>query len=162
MATMTLEERYNNSGADSYVGRVRLLQSAERGAGDGVNFFDGVGRGQGNSAPDEYQTEFTRNEPGAHLYGGGGLEPGATNDGSYPLSRWLNKGVDKAFDGAESYFLNNRYTSIGDVRNAPGTRVHNYAPVSGKRFDESAILSELSKGKISGSPKGPSPAGLQG
>ena len=162
MAIMTLEERYNSAGPDSYVGRVRTLQSAEAGAGPGVNFFDGVNRAQGNSAPDEYQEEFTRNEPGAYLYGGGGLEPGASNDSSYPLSRWLDKGVQKAFEGENSYFLNSRYTSIGNVRNAPGTRVHNYAPLSGKKFDESSILSELSKGKLSGAPKGPSPAGLQG
>jgi hypothetical protein len=158
----TLEERYNEAGSDTYVGRVRTLQSADATSDRGVNFLDGAPRNQGNDAPDEYQTEFTRNEPGAFRYGGGGLEPGATNDGSYPLSRWLDKGVQKAFEGSESYFLNNRYTSIGDVRNAPGTRVHNYAPVSGKRFDESVVLSELSKGKIFGSPKGPSPAGLQG
>jgi hypothetical protein len=157
----TLEERYNEAGADTYVGRVRTLQSAEAGAGRGVNFFDGIGRNPGNVAPDEYQEEFTRNEPGGFRYGGGGLEPGATNDGSYPLSRWLDKGVEKAFVSGESYFQNNRYTTIADVRNG-GTKVHNYAPVSGKKFDEAAFLSELSKGKISGSPKGPSPAGLGG
>lgn len=161
MAT-TLEERYNNAGMESYVGRVRMLQAAAAGEGPGVNFFDGVGRTPGTNAPDEYQEEFTRRPVGAFRYGGAGLEPAATNDASYPLSRWLTPGLTKAFVSGESYFRNNRFTAIGNVRNAPGTVVHNYAPISGRKFDEAQFLSELSRGRIYGPPKGPSPAGLQG
>jgi len=163
---MNLEERYNAAPESTYVGRVRARQSADAGAGPGVNFVDGDPRGvwspDGTAAPDQVQAEFTRNALGDYRYGGGGKEAAATNDGSYPLSRWLARGVEKAFKSADSYFNNTRYTSIGDTRNAPGTLVHKYAPLDGKQFDEAAILSELSKGKISGAPTGPSPAGLGG
>jgi hypothetical protein len=161
---MNLEERYNAAGADTYVGRVRLQQSAEAGAGAGVNFVDGDARGiwspDSTAAPDQVQAEFTRNESGDYRYGGGDKNPAGTNDKSYPLSRWLSRGLEKAF-GADGYFTNNRFTTVNDVRNA-GTLVHKYAPLGGKQFDEATILSELSKGKISGSPIGPSPAGLGG
>jgi len=162
---MNLEERYNAASSDTYVGRVKNLQAADVGARAGVNFMDGDGRGiwsvDSTAAPDQVQTEFKRNAEGDFRYGGGGKVPG-NPDNSYSLSRWLTRGIDKAFEGEGSYYLNNRYVTIGDVRNAPGTVVHKYAPVSGKKFDEATILSELSKGKISGSPTGPSPAGLGG
>jgi hypothetical protein len=168
---MNLEERYNAAGENTYVGRVRARQSYDAGAGPGVNFLDGDKRTNwspgSEAAPDAFQSEFTRNEPGGFLYGGGGLEPAATNDGSYPLSRWLDKSLKIAFDGQgpsrlpAGYWRNTRFTTVRDVRNG-GTDVHNYAPVSGKKFEEAAILSELSKGKITGPASGPSPAGLNG
>jgi len=163
---MNLEERYNAAPESTYVGRVRARQSADAGAGPGVNFLDGDARGvwspDGAAPPDQVQAEFTRNALGDFRYGGGDKTPAGTNDGSYPLSRWLTRGVEKAFKSSDSYLSSTRYTSIGDVRNAPGTLVHKYAPVGGKKFDEATILSEISKGKISGSPTGPSPAGLGG
>jgi hypothetical protein len=159
---MNLEERYNAASNDTYVGRVKNLQAADVGAGRGVNFFDGDGRTEwdpsATAAPDEVQNEFTRNDAGDFRYGGGGKSPALTDNGSYPLSRWLARGLEKG----DVYFANNRFTTIGNVRNAPGTIVHKYWSADGKRFDESAILSELSKGKLSGSPIGPSPAGLGG
>jgi hypothetical protein len=160
---MNLEERYNAASENTYVGRVKKLQAAEAGPGPGVNFVDGDPRSvwspDSTAAPDQIQTEFTRNASGDFRYGGGGKVPGSPDD-TYALSRWLTRGLEKAF-GADGYFTNNRFTTVNDVRNA-STVVHKYAPISGKRFDESAILSELSKGKISGSPTGPSPAGLGG
>jgi hypothetical protein len=120
-----------------------------------------VGRAPSNPAPDEFQTEFTRNNPGDFRYGAGDKVPAGTNDKSYPLSRWLSKALDKAF-GPGGYFTNTRFTKIGDVRNAPNTPVHSYAPLPGKKFEEATILSQLSKNKIIGSAAGPSPSGLQG
>jgi hypothetical protein len=165
---MNLEERYKAAGENTYVGRVRARQAADAGAGPGVNFLDGDKRSPGSdAAPDAFQAEFTRNSAGAYLYGGAGLEPAATNDGSYPLSRWLEKSLKIAFDGVgpsrlpSGYWRNTRFTTVNDVKNS-GTEIHNYAPVSGKKFEEAAILSELSKGKLTGAPSGPSPAGLQG
>jgi hypothetical protein len=155
---MNLEERYNAAGEDTYVGRVRKLQAAEVGPGPGVDFVDGVPRTRA-AAPDQVQTEFTRNALGDFRYGGGGKVPGSPDD-TYVLSRWLTRGIEKAF-GAGGYFTNNRFTTINDVRNA-STVVHKYAPIAGKRFNESAILSQRSKGRISGPPAGPSPAGLGG
>lgn len=153
---MTLEERYNAAGADSYVGRVKTLQAADVGAGKGVNFLDGDGRGQwspgSEAAPDVVQNEFTRNAAGDFRYGGGGKVPG-----SYLLSRWLDRGITKG----DTYFANNKFTTIQDVRN-PNNLVHKYSPLSGKSFQDIGKLSELSKGKVTGAPSGPSPAGLNG
>lgn len=150
---MTLEERYNAAGADTYVGRVKTTQAGGE-AGAGVNFMDGDGRNawspDATAAPDQVQTEFTKNAAGDFRYGGGGKVAGA-----YSLSRWLQKGVDKG----DTYLTNNRYTTINDVRNA-GTVVHKYSGQSGK--DLTTVLSELSKGKLSGAPGGPSPASLAG
>lgn len=158
--SMSLEERYNAAGGETYVGRVRLRQAADAGAVDGVNFMDGDGRGswspESTAAVDQVQTEFKRGAEGDFRYGGGGKVPGSP-DNTYQLSRWLPRGVEKG----DTYFVNNRYTTVNDVRNA-STLVHKYSPLSGKRFDEAAILSELSKGKIGGSPVGPSPAGVNG
>lgn len=157
---MTLEERYNNAAANTYVGRVKSLQAAEVG-GDapGVNFFDGDPRGiwspDATAAPDQVQSEFTRNSAGAFRYGGDGKVPGSA-DNTYRLSRWLNRGVEKG----DTYLTNNRFTTVNDVRNA-GTLLQRYnwlqedATFTGK-------LPNLSKGKVIGSPSGPSPAGLNG
>lgn len=159
---MNLEERYNSAAATTYVGQVRTKQAADVGVGRGVNFLDGDGRGQWEpgsvAAPDQVQNEFSRNAAGDFRYGGGGKVPAATNNKSYPLSRWLSRGTDKG----DTYFTNNRYTTIGDVRNAPGTQVHKFSPLSGKKFDESSILSTFAKGRLSGGASGPSPAGIGG
>lgn len=145
---MNLEERYNSAAPSSYVGRVRDGQSSEAGAGPGVNFMDGTPRTA--PGPDEVQREFTRNNAGDFKYGGGGKVPG-----TYALSRWLTRGLEKARD----YFTNNKFTTIaqGDTRNAPGTQVHKFSPLPGKKFEESSIISELAKGKINGPASGPTP-----
>lgn len=156
---MNLEDRYKAAAATTYVGKVRDQQAAKT-AGPGVNFMDGIGRDAWdaavNPAPDQYQEEFTRNAAGDFRYGGGGKVPGT----SYTLSRWLNKGLEKATE----YFANNKFTTIiaGDTRNAPGRVVHAFSPLSGKTFGESQILSELAKGKITGAASGPTPGGLNG
>lgn len=160
---MNLEERYNAASENTYVGRVRARQAADAGAGQGVNFLDGDGRGQWEpgqtAAPDVVQNEFKRNAAGDYRYGGGGKAPAGTNNGEYPLSRWLQRGVEKG----DTYMVNNRFTTVTDTRNASNI-VYKYSPLEGKSFAESSILSELSKGKISpqSSPVGPTPAGLGG
>jgi hypothetical protein len=166
---MNLEERYNAASENTYVGRVRTRQAAEAGAGPGVNFLDGDARSTwtpgAEAAPDEFQKEFTRNNPGAFLYGGDGKEPGVGT--SYTLSRWLSKSLNIAFGGVgpsrlpTGYWKNPRFTTVNDVRNG-NTTLHRYAPEAGASFAESTILSEMSKGRIAGSASGPSPAGLQG
>lgn len=158
---MTLEERYNQAAESTYVGKVRSQQAADAGDRGGVNFMDGDARGSfqaGQSPPpDVVQNEFKRGSAGDYRYGGGGKVPAATNNKSYPLSRWLEKGVTKG----DTYFTNNRFISIGDVRNAPGTVVHKYSPLADKDFINNT-LQELAKGRVNGSPSGPAPAGLNG
>lgn len=168
---MNLEQRYNQAGQDTYVGRVRARQSYDATGDAGVNFLDGDKRANwapgSEAAPDVFQEEFTRNDPGSFLYGGAGKEPAATNDGSYPLSRWTQKSLKLAFDGEgpsrlpTGYWRNTRFTTVNDIRNG-GTQVHNYTPVTGRQFREADILKEFSKGLITGAPSGPSPAGLNG
>lgn len=153
---MTLEERYNAAGNETYVGRVKNQQAADVGAGAGVNFLDGDGQSRWSpsktAAPDVVQNEFKRNAEGDFLYGGGGKVAG-----TYALSRWLPKGTDKG----DTYFTNNRFTTVQDVRNA-STLIHKYSPLSGKSFEVAGNLSEMAKAKFTGSPSGPSPAGISG
>jgi hypothetical protein len=145
---MNLEERYKSAPESTYVGRVRDRQEESAGAIQGVNFMDGVPRTQ--PGPDTVQREFTRNAGGDFKYNGGGKVPGTPG-----LSRWLTPGLEKGDD----YFTNNKFTTIlaGDTRNAPGTLVHKYSPLSGKKFQEASILSALAKTKILGAASGPTP-----
>jgi hypothetical protein len=156
---MNLEERYNAASNDTYVGKVRLQQAADVGVGAGVNFLDGDGRSRWSPAttarPDVVQTEFTRNAEGNFRYGGGGKSPALTNNGSYPLSRWLARGVEKG----DAYFANNRFTTIGDIRNATGTIIHKYWSATNKKFQNADTWANT---RITSSPGGPSPAGLGG
>lgn len=161
---MTLEERYNAAAANSYVGLVKDKQAADAGDINGVNFVDGDGRGAFKAGqtppPDVVQNEFKRNKEGDFRYGGGGKSPAATNDGSYPLSRWLARGTEKG----DTYYVNNRYTTIGDTRNAPGTLVHKFSGLEGKTFYEAAGLSEFAKNRADpkASSYGPAVGGING
>lgn len=156
---MTLEERYNSATANSYVGRVKNLQAADVGARAGVNFFDGEPRGvwspDATAAPDQIQTEFKRNTAGDFRYGGGGKIPGSPTN-TYSLSRWLTKGVEKG----DTYLSNNRFTTVSDIRNA-STLLQKY---NWLKEDQTFAgkLPQSSKGRVTGSPSGPSPAGLNG
>jgi hypothetical protein len=165
---MTLEDRYNSAGMDSYVGRVRSLQSQEAGAGRGVNFMDGQGVGSwapgGTEAPDQFQREFTRESAGTYRYGAN-KSPASSNDKSYPLSRWLEKSLKLAFDGEGpptrpvGYWMDSRFKTLKDVRNGD-TKLHRYAPLADKAFSDT--LQPLTRGRVEGSPSGPSPSGLSG
>lgn len=143
---MNLEERYNTASPATYVGKVRTTQ-ADGTTGDGVNFFDGRPRGL-TPAPDEVQKEFTKNTAGDFRYDAGGKVPG-----KYTLSRWLPVGVNKG----DTYFTNNAFTQIANVRNGPGTIVHKFSPSA--TFDESSVLSSFAKNRINSiGPAGPTPA----
>jgi hypothetical protein len=155
---MSLKDLYENASENSYVGRVRTRQSSDAGAGQGSNYMDGTPRQQNNSAPDEFQKEFTRNNAGAFKYGGDGKTPAATNDKSYPLSRWLSKAFKLAFEGQgpttlPNGFFTNRFRVINDAKNFNKT-VHNYAPLPGLSFREQ---NSDAKKRIDGSPAGPQP-----
>lgn len=160
---MTLEERYNAAGNESYVGRVKNRQAADAGDINGVNFLDGDGRGQWapgqTPPPDVVQNEFKRNNAGDYRYGGGGKSPAGTNNGSYPLSRWLERGTEKG----DTYMTNNRYTTITDVRNASNI-IYKFSPLEGKSFYDAGGLSEFAKNRAD--PKagsyGPAVGGING
>lgn len=152
---MTLEERYNQAAASTYVGKVRTMQAADAGAIDGVNFMNGEGFVGKPPAPDQVQTEFKRNAAGDYRYGAGDKNPASTNDGTYPLSRWLSKGLEK---GA-TYLTNVRFNTVKDVRNG-NTKLQNYDwRNAGNSF---AGKLTTAKNRIDGGPAGPAPAGING
>jgi hypothetical protein len=152
---MTLEERYNAAGANTYVGRVRTLQAADVGGNKpGVNFMNGEGFTGTPPAPDQVQTEFTRNNAGDFKYAGGGKVPGSP-DNKYVLSRWLTKGVEKG----DTYLTNTRFTTVSDVRNASTLlQRYNWLKDTNKFI---GTLAEGTRGRITPA-TGPTPAGLQG
>jgi hypothetical protein len=159
----TLEQRYLAAPESSYVGKVRTTQAAETTSTRGTNFLDGDGRnswGPGTTPPpDVVQDEFKRNAEGAFRYGGGGLTPAATNNKSYPLSRWLARGVGKG----DEYLVNPRFTSLitGDTRNEPNRIIHRFSPLAGKTFYD-FIVSAITKTKFVGPASGPPPSGING
>lgn len=151
---MTLEERYNQAAATTYVGKVRAMQAADAGAINGVNFMNGEGFTGRPPAPDQVQTEFKRNAEGDFKYGGGGKIPAATNNRSYPLSRWLTKGIDKA----DTYLID-RYKKLNDVRNG-NKEINQYD----WRTEANSFAGKLptAKTRITSSPAGPAPGGING
>lgn len=159
MASKTLEELYNEAAGDSYVGRVRQQQAADAGTADtGTNFFDGVGRDQQNNAPDEYQDEFSRNTAGDYRYGGGGKVPGTEGT---TLSRWLSKGIAKAFGDVDgntnenNYFTSPRFNPNYQDISGELVKVHRYAPLADRDFKSN--LADLSRGRVTGAASGPKP-----
>jgi hypothetical protein len=146
----SLLERYTAATSPT----LTVVKGLGESAAQGVNFTDGVPRTA--PGPDVVQTEFKPNAAGDFKYGGGGKTPAATNNKSYPLSRWLARGVEKG----DAYLTNPRFTTISDVRNGPGTVVHNYSPFAGKDF--TTTLPEMTKGRVNGSASGPSPSGVAG
>lgn len=159
----TLEERYNDATNETYVGRVKMLQANEV-ATRGVNFLDGDPVGTWSpgrtDSPDKFQNEFIRNKPGDFRYGGGGKVPG-----TYALTRWLDKSLKIAFDGEGptsrpmGYWHDSKFTLLNDMKNS-NVQLHNFVPLPNKSFSDS--LNPLAKGRVTGTPSGPSPAGLNG
>lgn len=108
----------------------------------GVNFFDGTGRGPWSptstkTADDDWQGEFKENKAGVKV------TPAATNDSSYPLSRWKPDALKIAFDGVGpaqrplGYWLDSRFTVFKDSAGRwteTGSKLHKYAPLAGKKF----------------------------
>lgn len=109
--------------------------------GSGVNFFDGTKRPSTDST-DLFQTEFTRNLPGANRIGGAQApvladsEAGKNNlFGTKTNTRWKNKALELAFDGTTggpNTFTQGSYWNTNTFRVArvgESTRnLHNYIP----------------------------------
>lgn len=130
---MSLLDKYNTAAAGTNAGNARTVAGVT-----GVNFFDGTGRDQNNTAPDEFQKGFEPNASGDYRYGGGGKLPG-----TYTASSWLTKALGKV----DTLFANAAFNSIlrGDVRNAPNTTVHKFTPDA--NFQESETLTPFAKSK---------------
>jgi hypothetical protein len=134
----TLKELYEKSTSATISEAKALGTSDER---QGVNFFDGTGRGPWNplstGAPDVWQGEFKENKEGKNA------TPATTNNSTYPLSRWKADALKIAFEGkgpaklSTGYFGNTRFTEFKDTagRWTPdGSKLHKYAPLTGKKF----------------------------
>lgn len=109
----------------------------------GVNFFDGTGRGPwsptSEGTPDVWQGEFTENKEGRNV------TPAATNDGTYPLSRWKADALKLAFEGVgpaqrpKGYWQDSRFTIFKDSAGRwtdEGSKLHKYAPLADKAFQD--------------------------
>jgi hypothetical protein len=141
----TLEDLYKNSKSPGIEAARDIGTADDR---QGVNFFDGNPRGPWNlTAPvpaDIFQGGFIENKEGKNV------SPAGSNDGSYPLSRWKETALKIAFDGQgpitrpSGYWQDIRFTKFEDSagRNT-GTKLHTYAPVSGKRFGEVSTSAKL-------------------
>jgi hypothetical protein len=148
---MDLLKRYEEAAKTSpTIAHVKTIGTA---ASPGVNFLDGVPRTRA-TAPDTVQTEFTPNAAGTIT------TPAATNNKTYPLSRWKPVGVQKG----DAYLANTRFTTFGDVRNAAGTILHKFSQLADKSFFAAGGLSEFAKARANpnSSGYGPGPAGING
>lgn len=174
---MTLEERYNNASANSYVGRVRSRQANDAGAGAGVDFMDGQPK-KGVNSEDKYQTEFIRNDAGSLKNGKpgqNGQTPGSSGDltGLKGLSRWtadaLNIAFTKAGAGLESIwnarkgFKSSQTVKWSDPTDARTVynSYHRWTPSTG--FINSLSATDginSTQSRVKTTPKGPSPAGF--
>ena len=125
---MTLEQRYNDAAANTYVGRVRTRQAAGSTETNGVDFMDGQPK-LSTSPEDAYQTEFKRNPAGAFKYGAPGqnnLLPGtdaSTEATGAPigLSRWTANALNIAFSAA-STGLQSRWVKYRGFKSASPTK----------------------------------------
>jgi hypothetical protein len=152
---MSLLQRYTDSTSATIVQAKTLGEIAS----PGVDFLDGTPRTR-TPAADTVQTEFTPNETGAFKYDGKSKKPAATNDKSYPLSRWLEKGVKRS----DTYVADPQRTQISNIRNKPGTVVHKFSQLDAKSFFEAGGLSEFAKARANpnSSTYGPGPSGVNG
>ena len=154
---MSLEQRWKDATSPTIV-QVKAIGNA---GSLGVDFLDGVPRTR-VPTPDTVQTEFTPNLTGDFKYDGGGKIPAATNDKTYPLSRWLAKGRDKG----DAYAADARFTTLvtGDERNPAGKLIHKYSQLTNKSFFASLPVGSFASARAN--PKstgyGPGPAGISG
>lgn len=123
---MSLLAKYEGSTSPT-ITHVKTIGTA---ASPGVDFWDGNPRTK-VPAIDTVQDEFTPNEEGSYRYGKN-KTPAATNDKSYPLSRWLPAGTNKG----DALAVNTRFTTLiyGDVRNRANTLIHKYSQLEGRSF----------------------------
>lgn len=134
----TLEELYKTSTSPT-IAAAKAMGTAD--ARQGVNFFDGTGRGPwsptSTGTTDVWQGEFVENKEGKNV------TPAATNNGTYPLSRWKADALKIAFEGVgpaqrpNGYFKDTRFTEFKDTAGRmtdAGSKLHKYAPLPGKQF----------------------------
>lgn len=135
----TLKELYEKETTSATITAAKALGTSD--GRQGVNFFDGTGRGPwnptSNGTPDVWQGEFTENKEGKNV------TPAATNNKTYPLSRWKADALKIAFDGVgpaqrpKGYFGDTRFTEFKDTAGrwtTEGSKLHKYAPLTGKTF----------------------------
>jgi hypothetical protein len=157
---MSLEQRYNQAAANTYVGTVRTRQAATAPTNQTlVNFLDGQ---QKTRVQDDFQTEFTRNASGKYLSAGAQppeLAPStSTNSDAGPKTntRWTNKSFKLAFDGqGPTHLINGFYTNqfrptYKDI-NGTQRQVHMYTPAVNKRFEDA---NSAARARIASSPSG--------
>lgn len=129
---------YNDSKSDT-LSVVKAMGTKDGNAG--VNFMDGQARGPWNSkftsTPDVWQDGLVENKEGSKP------NPAATNNGSYPLSRWTEDALKIGFEqagppqlGNKGYWGNTRFTVFKDSagRTTGDGTLHKYAPLSGKQY----------------------------
>ncbi len=144
---MSLETLYNAALPNTYVGTVRTRQAALATSQPLVNYLDGQSRGIGAKA-DEFQAEFTRNEPGAYKSGGA---QGVLRNPTSMLTRWSNKSFKLAFDQEGPPSLINGYYIERFRRDSKNNPIHFYTPNVGSRFYD---VSSTAKARIDASPSG--------
>ena len=158
-----------NSSTSATVTNARALGTSD--GRQGVNFFDGTGRGPygptSEGTPDVWQGEFRENKEGVKV------TPAATNNGTYPLSRWKADSLKIAFDGVgpiqrpKGYWLDVRFNTFKDSagRTIGDGKLHKYAPVTGKQFAGTGSergLNTSADARVKSSPMSTTVRGLQG
>ena len=175
---MSLIDLYTRATENSYVGRVRLQQAGITQNGgdnnnltDGTNFFDGTARTRVPTA-DQFQTELTRNRPGALKYdasGQNGQTPGSSRSvtGLGGLSRWTANALNIGFKDAQvrpgKTSIHNRFKVFkGNDRWNGKTNFHLYNPVEADKQFNKVLSTQFQKDRATAGTPSPSPAGLQG
>lgn len=133
-----LKTLYTNS-TSAGISAAKNLGTAN--AGRGVNFFDGTGRGPwsptSQGPADVWQGEFTENKEGSNV------TPAATNNSTYPLTRWKADSLKIAFGGLgpvqrpNGYWKDVRFNTFKDSAGRwtdEGSKLHKYAPLADKTF----------------------------
>lgn len=141
---MSLEDMYNGASSETYVGTVRTRQSPGATGLPLVDFLDGQPRTRDDAGTDEFQTEFTRNAPNAHVAGGA---QGVQRSG--PLTRWTAKAFNLAFGGEGPPALLNGFYEAR-FRRAGAKEVHFYTP-EGNTFGNT---NASAKSRLDSSPSG--------
>lgn len=139
---MSLEQLYLNAQEGTYVGNVLRKQAPFTAAGAPspdsllVNYMDGTRRTA--RADDEFQKEFTRNQDGAFVVGGGQGVIGRGQTGK--LTRWTDRALTLAFEGkgkgpaslTDGFYDTTRYRTAETPKGV--TTVHLYTPLAGQGY----------------------------
>ena len=152
---MSLEALYNQAAANTYVGTVRTRQASDAPANQTlVNFLDGQPKARTNSqVPDEFQTEFTRNEANSYVSAGA---QGVARNPTQTFTRWTDKSFKLAFDNEgpsqlKNGFYTNQFRPVYTGIDGSQKQVHMYTPNSGKKFGDK---NDSARARIASSPSG--------